>query len=131
VSIGHSPTMGLAVLTDNPTAPPGGQSNLRCLNYSGFSTVDVYITPVGNAPSGNPVVGNLGFNQNAGYVPTAAGTLELQVTPHGSTQVLATAPFSPTAGSDYSIFFMDPAPNSSSNILLVVNDPLTTTISKK
>jgi|GEM_PF-4115760 len=124
VSIGNSPTMGLAVLTDNDTAPPSGQYNLRFLNYSGQAAVDVYITPVGQAPTGTPVIGNVGFNQTPGYLPLPPGTLEMQITPAGSTQVLASIPFSPAAGSIYSAFFMDPAPGSSAYILLQVNDPV-------
>ncbi len=125
VSIGNSPSMGLAVLTDNDSAPPSGQYKLRGVNYSGYAAVDVYITAVGASPSGSPVIGNLPFNAPQ-YVPASPGTLELQITPHGSSQVLAKAPFSPAAGQIYSVFFMNPAPNGSSNILLVVNDPIST-----
>ena len=130
VSIGSSPNMALAVLTDNDTAPPSGQYNLRFLNYSGRGPVDVYITPVGDTPSGTPVIGNVGFNQTPGYLPLPPGTLEMQITPAGSTQVLGTMPFSPAAGSIYSVFFMDPAPGSSAFILLNVNDPVAGATSK-
>lgn len=126
VSYGISPSMGLAVLTDNGTAPASGQYGLRCLNYSSYSSIDVYITAVGDSPSGTPIVGNLGFNNNPGYIPSAPGTLELQVTPHGSTTPLGIEPFTPAAGQNYSVFFMNPTPGSSDFIILVVPDPITT-----
>ncbi len=123
VSIGSSPSMGLVVLTDNDSAPPSGQYNLRFANYSGYSPIDLYITAVGASPSGNPVMGNVGFNQPT-YLPLAPGTLELQVTPHNGNLVLATAPFSPAAGSIYSVFFIDPTPGTGSYKLLIVTDPV-------
>ncbi len=122
--------MELEVLTDNGTAPTSGQYGLRFLNASTSSNVtggaiDVYITAVGASPSGNPTIGNLPFNQLVNYMPASPGTLELQITPHGSTQVLATKPFSPVSGNLYSVFFLDPpGPGSTSFSILVVNDPV-------
>lgn len=139
VSYGSSPTMGLAVLTDNNSAPAGGQYNLRFLNYASHGPVDVYITAVGSVPSGTPTIGNVDFNnQSLGYLPLPPGTWTMQITQAGDPSiVLATAPFSPAGGQIYSVFFVDPnaaqpPPNSglAGYGILVVNDPISTTTSK-
>ncbi len=136
VSLGAPTGMQLDVLSDNGAAPTGGQYDFRFLNASTSTNItggaiDVYITAVGAAPSGTPVIGGLPFNQLADYMAGSPGALELQVTPAGSTQVLATAPFSPASGSLYSIFFLDPPNTGSSNFsILVVNDPISTSSTK-
>jgi hypothetical protein len=130
VSLGTAPSMALGILTDNGTAPTSGQYGLRFMNTANSSgAVDVYITAVGASPSGSPAIPNVPFNNAIGYNPFAPGTLELQITAHGATHVLATALFSPAAGSNYSVFFFDPNPASTSGSsfsLLIVNDPIPT-----
>lgn len=126
VSIGSSPGMGLVVLTDNGTVPSGGQSGVRFINTATTTgPVDLYLTAVGAPISGSPIESNIGFNQPQPYAGVAGGTLELQITRTGNSQVLATVPFSPAAGSLYSVFFLDPAPGGAYKIL-VVNDPTST-----
>jgi hypothetical protein len=126
VSIGSSPGMGLSVLADTGTAPSSGQANVRFMSTSNSAgPVDLYLTAVGGTVGGNPVESNIGFNQPQAYTGVPAGTLELQITYTGSTQVLATVPFTPAAGSLYSVFFLDPAPGGAYKIL-VVNDPIPT-----
>jgi hypothetical protein len=126
VSVGTSPGMQLVTLTDNGTGANSPGGSFRFLDTATTTgSIDVYITPVGGSPSGNPVIGNLPFNHLQNYI--AASTGEIQVTPHGSTQVLATAAFSPAGGALYSVFFLDPNPAStsgSSYSLLIVNDPV-------
>jgi hypothetical protein len=125
VSVGSSPGMELEVLTDSGTVPSGGQSGVRFMNTATTTgPVDLYLTAVGDPVAGSPLETNIGFNQVQPYAGVAGGTLELQITPTGSTQVLATAPFSPAGGGLYSVFFLDPAPGGTYSIL-VVHDPVT------
>ncbi len=122
VSLGAAPGIELRVLADNGTAPPSGQYNLRFLDTAASTgAIDVYVTAPGALPSGSPIIGNLSFNNPAPYTPEVPGTLELQITGQGSTQVLATAAFSPAAGSLYSVFFLDPG-NGAPYKLLIVPD---------
>ncbi len=138
VSFGTSPTMGLAFLTDNNSAPPSGQYKLRFVNYSGYTAVDVYIVPVGAIPSGNPTIGNVGVNSPV-YLPLSPGTLSILVTPTGdASTVLSAAAFSPAAGNIYSVFFVNPNPGGTAPPnpgvtgygILVVNDPVSATTTK-
>jgi hypothetical protein len=128
------------VLTDDDTAPATGSYSLRVMDTSTVAgPVDVYITAVGAAVGGTPVVGNMTYQQVTNpYLTLSPGTLEVQVTPAGNpSKVLAMQPFSPAAGKIYSIFVLDP-PNGSAPIVppaipvvpgantygvLVVNDP--------
>ena len=134
VSFGASPTMGLAVLTDDDTAPPSGQYKLRFVNYSSYAAVDVYIVPVGGVPSGNPTIGNVGVNDPV-YLPLAPGTLSILVTPTGDpSTVLSAAAFSPAAGDIYSVFFVSPNPGQpppnpgdTGYGISIVNDPVAAT----
>lgn len=137
VSYGASPTMALAFLTDNNSAPPSGQYKLRFVNYSTYSAVDVYIVPVGGVPSGNPTIGNVSFN-NPVYLPLSPGTLSILITPTGdASTVLSAAPFSPAAGNIYSVFFVDPNPShpppnpgTAGYGISIVNDPVSATTTK-
>lgn len=133
----ESTALEFQVLTDN-TAPSGG--GLRVVDASTMAgAVDVYITAAGGTPGGTPAVGNMTFQQVTNpYLPSASGSLEVQVTPAGNpSKVLATALFSPASGKTYSIFVLDP-PNPSAPIMppaipavpgantygvLVTNDP--------
>lgn len=131
VSIGASPSMALATLTDNGAAPPSGQAGVRFMNTANSTgPVDVYVTAVGAAPGGSTLAHNIGFNQPTTYLPQATGTLEIQITRTGSSQALVTAPFSPAGGQNYSVFFLDPAPGTGYK-LLIINDPISTTAAKK
>ena len=132
-----APSIEFQVLTDNNTAPTGGNYSLRVMDASvDAGAVDVYITAVGAGVGGSPVVGNLQYQQVTNpYLQLSPGTLEVQVTPAGNpSRVLAIQPFSPASGKIYSIFVLDP-PNGSQPIqpptvpggnsygVLVVNDP--------
>ena len=132
------PNTMFQTLTDNNTAPSGGNYSLRVMDTSTMAgPVDVYITGVGAPVGGSPVVGNMQFqNLTNPYLQLSPVTLELQVTPAGNpSKVLAIQPFSPASGKIYSIFFFDP-PNASAAIdppsgsgtnkysVLVVNDPV-------
>lgn len=126
------------VLTDG-TGPSGG--GLRVVDTSTMAgPVDVYITAAGATPSGTPAVGNMTYQQVTNpYLPSASGSLEVQVTPAGNpNKVLAKVLFSPASGKTYSIFVLDP-PNGSAPVVppqipavpgantygvLVTNDPL-------
>ena len=126
------------VLTDG-TGPSGG--GLRVVDTSTMAgAVDVYITAVGASPGGTPAVGNMTYQQVTNpYLPSASGSLEVQVTPAGNpNKVLAKVLFNPASGKTYSIFVLDP-PNGSAPVVppqipavpgantygvLVTNDPL-------
>ena len=71
------------VLTDG-TGPSGG--GLRVVDTSTMAgAVDVYITAVGASPGGTPAVGNMTYQQVTNpYLPSASGSLEVQVTPAGN-----------------------------------------------
>jgi hypothetical protein len=138
VVIAPVPNMEFQVLTDDNTAPTSGDYNLRVMDASTQAgAVDIYITAVGAGVGGNPVVGNIQFQQVVKIPQLPPGTLEVQVTPAGNpSKVLAIQPFSPAAGKDYSIFFLDPpngsiapdppgGPGTNQYGVLVVNDPVT------
>lgn len=104
----ESAALEFQVLTDN-TAPTGG--GVRVVDASTMAgAVDVYITAVGGTPGGNPAVGNMTYQQvTSQYLPSASGSLEVQVTPAGNpNKVLAKKLFSPASGKTYSIFVLDP-----------------------
>jgi hypothetical protein len=133
-----APNIMLQTLTDNNTAPTSGDYNLRVMDTSTWAgAVDIYITAVGAGIGGAPVVGNIQFQQVVEVPQLTPGTLEVQVTPAGNpSKVLAIQPFSPAAGKNYSIFFLDfpngsiapdppGGPGTNQYGVLVVNDPVT------
>ncbi len=138
-----APNIEFQTLIDDNTAPTSGDYNLRVMDASTQAgPVDIYITAVGAGVGGPPVVGNIGFQQVVKIPQLSPGTLEVQVTPAGNpSRVLAIEPFSPAAGKDYSIFFLDPpdpsqpivapsiqpVPGANTYGVLVVNDPVTGT----
>ncbi|MHB2008301.1 MAG: DUF4397 domain-containing protein [Acidobacteriaceae bacterium] len=130
------PNIMFQTLTDDNTAPTGGNYSLRVMDTSTMAgAVDVYITAAGAGVGGSPIVGNMQFQSVTNpYLELSPGTLEVQVTPAGNpNKVLATHTFSPASGKIYSIFFFDP-PNASAAIdppggansytVLPVNDPV-------
>ncbi len=132
VSLGTAPGMELRALIDDDSAPQGGAYKLRLMDTSTIAgPVDVYITAVGDVPSGNLVVGNINFGQVTSYLQLSPGALEVQVTPQGDpSTVLFSTEFSPQAGKIYSVFFLDPSPTGPNVYgLLVVSDPLAGTMS--
>lgn len=130
VSIAAAPSIQLQILTDINATPPSGEYQLRFMDTSTrASAIDVYITTVGGSVVGHtPVIGNINFQGVVTNPQPSPGTLELQITPHGNqANVLAKLPFSPAAGKDYSVFFLDPPNNGSLAYgILVVNDPIST-----
>jgi hypothetical protein len=130
VLLSPAPSFQLQTLTDDDSAPTSGDYKLRVMDTYVGGALDVYITAVGNMPSGNPVVGNIQFQQVSSYMQESPGTLEIQMTPHGVPgTVLATAPFSPAAGSIYSVFLLGPDTGANTYKVLVVNDPVSTSTS--
>lgn len=129
VNVGIYPTIGLMNLTDNDSAPTSGDFKLRVVgSSSSIGPVDVYLTAPGAPVSGNAVSSNLLFQQvTPNYLQLAPGSFEIQITPHGSTAVLAKTAFSPASGQIYSVFVLDPAPGSNSFGVLVTNDPVSAT----
>jgi len=129
VTMSPAPAIHLLTLTDDNSAPNSGNYKLRFIDAGPKAgPVDVYITAVGAHPTGNPVIGNIQADQVTSYLQLAPGTLQVQITPHGSQSiVLLSASFSPAAGSIYSVFFLDP-PDASSNVygMLTVHDPINT-----
>lgn len=128
VTLSPQPAIQLQILTDVNTAPPSGEYRLRFMDASPRAgAIDVYITaPGGSVVGATPVIGNINFQGVVSNPQPSPGTLEIQITPQGNqATVLATLPFAPASGQNYSVFFLDP-PNSGSGTygLLVVNDPI-------
>lgn len=133
VTLAQAPNVSLVTLTDGDTAPPSGDFKIRMLQASTTSgPVDVYFTPQNGTISGSPAISNLQFGQvTQKYYPEAAGTVEIQITPAGNpTNVLFSGVFTPSAGANYTAYFLDPpSMNGVSPAffgLLLVKDPVLT-----
>lgn len=126
LTLGIYPNVNLMALTDDNTAPTGGNFKLRVVDASATAgAVDVYLTAPGGTVNGSsPIVSNLNFRQlTPSYLQIAPRSYEVQITQTGTTTVLATGSFSPAGGKVYSVFALDPAPGSTKFGALVTTDP--------
>jgi hypothetical protein len=84
--------MQQTVLLDQSQPAPPGEIELRFVQQATRSgAVDVYLVPHGGKPSSTtPLVVNLGFGANSGYVSVPAGTYAIDVVPTGTTFVTST-----------------------------------------
>lgn len=130
VNLDPLPGIQLVVLTDNDSPPTSGDFKLRLMHASpSAGAVDVYLTaPGGSVVGTTPVLSNFQFGQvTQTYFDIAPGSYEVQVTPHGNpSSVVITKAFSPSAGSIYTAFALDPAPGTNTFGLLITNDPVST-----
>ncbi len=127
VTLSQAASVEFQTLTDDNVAPSGGSYKLRVMDTSTEAgAVDVYVTALAGSISGAPTVANMQFQQvTTPYLQLPPGTLEVQVTPHGGNNVLASKAFSPAAGKIYSVFFLDPPAQGMPNYgVLIVNDPV-------
>lgn len=98
--VGPFADLGLAVLRDDLTLPPSGQSRLRVIAAAANApTLDVAL------PGGAPLASGLEFSQSTDYVDVPAGQADLQVTPEGAEPT--GVPVDLAAGSVYSVLVLD------------------------
>jgi hypothetical protein len=106
---------------DNLAAPASGSIKVRFINASPSAPdVDVYVGPVGSAPTGTPAAANLTFTTATGYLTLPAGTYEIFITPTGTKQVLIdSGPLTLTAGQIRTAVALD-APGGGSPFVAIV-----------
>jgi hypothetical protein len=98
--VGPFADLGLAVLQDDLTLPPTGESRLRVIAAaSNAATLDVSL------PGNDAVASGLEFAKTSEYVDVPAGRTDLQVTPDGASP--AALPVDLAAGSVYSVLVLD------------------------
>jgi hypothetical protein len=85
ISNNFSSSIANLVLTDNNSAPPSGDFNIRLINASpNLGPTDVYIVTPGTAlTTVSPTIGNLGFGVTAAYQSLAAANYEIELTSVG------------------------------------------------
>jgi hypothetical protein len=116
------------VLTDQSLPAPSGQISMRVLDqatrYSGG--VDVYLVPSGSTlATAAPILTNVLFNSNSGYINVPAGTYTIVLLPTGtvptdaSGTTPATVPIYSGAATTYSV-------GAARTVLLLDNQVLTT-----
>lgn len=83
------------ILTDQSAPAPSGQISVRFLDQATrFATgVDVYFVPAGsNIATVNPILTNVIFGTNSGYINVPIGTYMVQILPTGTVPVATTVP---------------------------------------
>jgi hypothetical protein len=83
------------VLTDQSQAAPAGEISMRVLDQAtNFSTgVDVYLVPSGTPlASVSPILTNVVFGSNSGYLNIPAGTYAIELLPTGTVPTATTMP---------------------------------------
>jgi len=87
--------LGETILTDQSTPAPSGQISVRVLDQATrFSSgVDVYLVPSGSTiAAGSPILTNVIFGSNSGYLNVPAGTYQVIILPTGTVPVSTTVP---------------------------------------
>jgi hypothetical protein len=98
--VGPFEALGLAVLEDDLTLPPTGQSRLRVIAAaSNAAVLDVSL------PGNDSVASGLEFSKTSEYVDVPAGQSDVQVTPDGAAPTAL--PVDLAAGSVYSALVLD------------------------
>jgi hypothetical protein len=85
-------SMQQTVLLDQSQPAPAGEIELRFVQQAIRSgAVDIYLVPHGGkAANTSPLVVNLGFGTNSGYLGVPAGTYAIDIVPTGTTLVSST-----------------------------------------
>lgn len=130
VSLASGPQLHLLTLTDDNSAPSGGNFKLRLMDASpSAGSVDVYLTaPGANLPNAKPLQTDFLFGQvTQTYFEIAPASYELRVTPTGDpSAVLIDVPFAPSGGNVYTAFLLDPPAGGAGKFgALLTHDPLT------
>ena len=87
--------LGETILTDQSAPAPSGEISVRFLDQATrFSTgVDVYFVPAGSTiATVNPILTNVVFGTNSGYINVPIGTYTLVLLPTGTVPVATTVP---------------------------------------
>jgi len=87
--------LGETILTDQSTPAPSGQISVRVLDQATrFSTgVDIYLVPSGSTVAmASPILTNVVFGSNSGYLNVPAGTYQVVLLPTGTVPAAATVP---------------------------------------
>jgi hypothetical protein len=92
------------LLLDKSTPAPAGEIQFRFVQqliHTG--AVDVYLVPKngGRLAASSPLITNLGFGANSGYLTVPAGSYAVEVVPAGTTLVPATVTLLSGAQNDY------------------------------
>ena len=128
VTVGPAPKIALLVLTDNGTTPANGDAGLRVVHASSTAgAVDVYVTAPGAPLSGTPTVSNISFNGITTYLPMAAGSYEVRVTPTGNlSKVVIDVTTTLSGGGLYTAYALDPPAGGTGKFgLLLTGDRVT------
>ncbi len=101
VAIGRPDNVETLPLTDDLTPPPAGQAKVRFVHASPDApAVDVAVTG-----AATPIFANVAFRSATNYETVSAGTVDLQVRPAGSNDVVLTVPgVTLTGGATYTIY---------------------------
>lgn len=106
------------VLKDQSQPTPHGQIALRFLHQAARTgAVDIYLLPPGHLTSASPIISNVSFGANSGYVNLPAGTYTLVVVPAGTGLTSDTEPA-------YSGSQVTYTPGSASTVVLVEQQSL-------
>jgi hypothetical protein len=98
--------LGETILTDQSTPAPSGQISIRVLDQATrFSTgVDIYLVPSGSTVAmASPILTNVVFGSNSGYLNVPAGTYQVVVLPTGTVPAAATVPIYTGAKVTYAV----------------------------
>ena len=131
VLIGDSPTgMRETILRDQTQPAPAGQIALRFFDESTRAgAVDVYLIPTGSTlEQVRPLLVNVAFGRNTGYLSAVAGTYTLVALPAGTTPETSAntsytgASVAYASGSAHTIVLIDQAQVSAPGLQVIVAD---------
>lgn len=110
-SSGPFASIGLAVFTDDNTAPAAGNAKVRILNVAPtVGPIDVYVVPAGSGiAGGNPQIPNLAYASASTYMSEAAGNYDVAVTVNGTQNIIAqlTGTYTLTSGQIRTLVILD------------------------
>lgn len=99
VAVGTPGNVQVLTLTDDLSAPPAGMAKVRFVHASpNAPAVDVGVA------GGATLFSNIAYKSASSYTTVAAGTVNLQVTPTGTSNVVLTLPVNLNSGTVYTIY---------------------------
>lgn len=129
VTLGTASNIALLSLTDNGTTPANGDAGLRIVHASATAgAVDVYVTaPGAPLPGTTPTAADISFTGVTAYLPVAAGSYEVRVTPTGNlSKVVIDVTTKLSGGGLYTAYALDPPAGGAGKYgLLVTGDRVT------